>query len=508
VSSPEPSASAGARRRATAWVGPSAQAEGLPRYIEVLRQGIWLIVASLVLCIGGAVLYLSQAEKVYEAAADLIVTPLPRDLPVPVPGLIQQSPDPTRDVETVARLVASPSVARRVKRELDLEGTTKRILRDVAVAPVAQSNIVNITAKGSTPEKAQALASGFAEAMVAERTARMKETLEPIITALEAQVRDTPQVAGDNANPNSPASQLFFFETLNAGKDPTVRVESLAELPTEQSAPRPMLTLAAATVAGLVLGLLGAFGLVLLDPRLRREEQLRQRFRLPILARVPVERNRRRRPLLPTELSMGALDSYQTLRAALTTSRKDALIGRLVLVTGPSPGDGKTTTAINLASTLAAAGKRVIIIEADSRRPSMGRALGIVPEHGLASVITGRTYLVDALIPVGGEDSKLRALLTAPDEAPAADVLSDIAVETLLLQAQKLADWVIVDSPPLNHVAETMTLAKMVDDVLVVVRLGRSNMRDMNELAEMLVQQDIEPRGFVLLSGQARPGYY
>ena len=180
----------------------------------------------------------------------------------------------------------------------------------------------------------------------------------------------------------------------------------------------------------------------------------------------------------------------------------------MVLVTGPSPGDGKTTAAINLASTIAAAGKRVILIEADSRRPSIGRALDMRADVGLASVITGRRYLVDALLPVGGEESKLRVLLTSPDEAPAADVLSHLSVDTLLLQAQRLADWVIVDSPPLNHVAETVAIARAVDDVLVVVRLGKTNTRDLNELAEMLTQQDIVPAGFVVLGGHARQGYY
>ena len=506
MSSPDASGAAGSRR-GTTWVAPAAQAEGLPRYLEVLRQGFWLVVLSLVLCVGAAFLYLNRAEKVYTAEADLIVSALPRELPYPVPGLIQPTNDPTRDVETVARLVESPSVARLVKGKLKLGGTTPQILSRIDVSPVAQSNIVSITAKDETPKDAQELANAFANGIVEYRTQRMHEALRPILTTLRDRVEAIPAgtpVSGDE----DPRNQLAFFEVLDSGDDPTVAVESEAEAPTSQSSPRPLLTMAAATMGGLVLGLLAAFGLALLDPRLRREEQLRQRFRLPILARVPVEKGRRGKPLLPTELSMGALDSYQTLRASLTTSRKDALIGRVVLVTGPSPGDGKTTSAINLASTLAASGKRVILIEADSRRPSIGRALDMKPVHGLASVITGRTYLVDALMPVGGDDSKLRVLLTSQDEAPAADVLAPIAVETLLLQAQKLADWVIVDSPPLNHVAETMTIAKMVDDVLVVVRLGRSNLRDLDELAEMLVQQDIEPSGFVVLSGQARPGYY
>jgi tyrosine-protein kinase len=257
-----------------------------------------------------------------------------------------------------------------------------------------------------------------------------------------------------------------------------------------------------------VIGLVGAFALQLLDPRLRREEQVRARFRLPILARIPLERRRKNRPLLPSELSLAALDGYQALRAALTTSRRDSLAGRVVLVTGPTPGDGKTTAAINLASTIAAAGKRVILIEADSRRPSIGRALDMRADVGLASVVTGRRYLVDALMPVGGEDATLRVLLNAPDEAPAADVLSHLSADTLLLQAQRLADWVIVDSPPLNHVAETLALAQAVDDLLIVVRLGKTNLRDLTELSELLAQQGIMPAGFVVLGGHARTGYY
>jgi receptor protein-tyrosine kinase len=491
-------------------VGPSSQVEGLPRYLEVVRSGLWLIVLTFVLCVGAAVFYLSRAEKVYEATADLFVQPLPRDTPVRIPGVLAESADPTRDVETMARLVKVPSVVRAVKAELDLDQSLTAIGRRVSVEPLAESSILTITAKGSTPERAQALANAFGRQTVEDRTDRMTKALVPIKKALNDQLE--PPAGADPNVPVDPIAtaqvrdQLAFVNSLTT--DPTVLFESRAELPEEAVAPRPVFTLGAAIVGGLALGLLGAFGLSLLDPRLRREEQLRQRFRLPILARVPVEKRRRRKPLLPTELSMGALDSYQALRAALTTNRKNSLLGRTVLVTGPSPGDGKTTSAINLASTLAAAGKRVILIEADARRPSIGRALDMRAERGLASVITGNTYLVDALMPVGGEDSKLRVLLTSPDEAPAADVLSHLAVETLLLQAQKLADWVVVDSPPLNHVAETMTIAKEVDDVLVVVRLGRSNMRDLDELAEMLVQQEIEPAGFVVLGGQARAGYY
>jgi Mrp family chromosome partitioning ATPase len=492
-------------RRDTPWVIAGGEEHGLPRYIAAIRSGIWIIVGALAACVIAAGLYLSHADKVYEASADLLVTPV-QDPTVPVPGLIVASSDPTRDVETVSRLVSSPSVARRVKAKLKLPGDIGAVSGKVSAQPLATSNIVSITARGSTPQQAADIANTFGTEFVADRTERLHQTLDQAISRLQPEVQSTP--GQSTADPNSPAAQLDYLKALRQQPDPSVRLESQAEPPASQSSPRPVLTMGASIVGGLVLGLLGAFALQLLDPRLRREDQLRQQFRLPILARIPLEKRRRKRPLLPSELSLGALDGYQALRAALTTSRRDSLAGRVVLVTGPSPGDGKTTAAINLASTIAAAGKRVILIEADSRRPSIGRALDMRPEVGLASVITGRRYLVDALMPVGDEDSRLRVLLTSPDEAPAADVLSHLSADTLLLQAQRLADWVIVDSPPLNHVAETIAIARAVDDVLVVVRVGRTNTQDLLELAEMLDQQDITPAGFVVLGGHARQGYY
>jgi Mrp family chromosome partitioning ATPase len=491
---------------AVSWWTPDGEVSGLPRYVEAIRAGKWIIVASLVVCCAFAALYLARADKVYQASADLLVTPI-NDPLVPVPGIIQQSSDPTRDVETIAVSAESNAVARRVISKLKLDTDSQGVLTKISADPVAQSNIVRITAESGSPEGAKQLADTFAQEFVADRTDTLHETVDNLITAAQARVDNT-NGGVDQSSPESARSQLEFLQFLRDSDDPNVRVETLAEVPDDQVSPRPLFSAAAAIMGGLVIGLLGAFGLQLLDPRLRREEQLRAQFRLPILARIPLEKRRIKRPLLPSELSLGALDGYQALRAALGAARRDSLNGRVVLVTGPSPGDGKTTAAINLASTLAAAGKRVILIEADSRRPSIGRALDMRAEVGLASVVTGRRYLVDALLPVGDSDSKLRVLLNSPDEAPAADVLSHLSADTLLLQAQRLADWVIVDSPPLNHVAETLALAQAVEDVIVVVRVGKTNRRDLTELAEMLAQQNIVPAGFVVLGGHARAGYY
>src|SRR4051794_36209687 len=179
----EPTETPAAPRAAASWLAPRAETQGFPRYIEVIRAGRWIIIACLLVCIGGAVVYLARADNVYEAQTDLLVNPLP-DLPVPIPGIIQQSSDPTRDVETAARLVSSPTVAGRVRERLNIDTTTSRLLRKIDVRPVAQSNVVTITASESSPRKAVALADAFGEEFVKDRTERLHTTLDDYIKRL------------------------------------------------------------------------------------------------------------------------------------------------------------------------------------------------------------------------------------------------------------------------------------------------------------------------------------
>jgi receptor protein-tyrosine kinase len=466
-----------------------------------------------------AAAYLAVATEQYKAEADLLVIPASRDdtalnsLP-----LIRESSDPTRDVETASRLVTSRNVAEAVKTDLGLDQTADSLRAQVTAEPVAQSNIVAVTATADSPDLARDIANGFANGVVEQRSKVIKTEAEKQIAGLEDQLQEAQ--ANNENTVDALAAQIAELQSIAQSGDPTMSVDTRADAPSSPFSPKPMLTIIAGIFAGLVLGIGGAFAMNALDPRLRREEQLRELYSLPILARVPKERRaptftlgkrrfgigpreRERRALPPGELSAATLESYRTLRTMLAAQRRDDGNSRSVLVTGPSPSEGKTTTAINLASSLALAGNRVILIEADFRRPTVGEALGVRARVGIGDVLLGNVSLEDALVLAPPFGDNLCALLVDRADDWLAEVLSLPAAEALLEDAKRLADYVVLDSPPLTQVIDAMPLARQVDDVVLVVRLGSSNLTQLAHLGDLLDQNDIKPAGFVVVGGPA-----
>jgi receptor protein-tyrosine kinase len=508
MTDPQQSAAAGA-----AWLNPSVDQQGLARYATTIRERRWLILATVLLTTLAAIVYLVTATKVYQAESDILVTPVSGSDPIYASlGLIHDSSDPTRDVETASRLITTIDVARRVKATLHDPRSAGALLKNVTVQPVAQSNIVAVTAEGDSPRAAQQLANTFGQEAVNLRTDLLHQQLDSSIAALKPLVPKTGPGAS-STDPNSLASQLQRMQTLRLAKDPTMRVETLADAPTGPSSPKPKLSLAAGVLAGLVLGIGGAFALQVLDPRLRREEQLRRLYGLPILARIPKDsRAHGAGALAPEMLSPSTIEAYRTLRATLAASRGREVGATSILVTSPSPSEGKTTSAINLASSLALAGNKVILIEADLRRPAIAKALGIEPRHGTGSVLLETVDLQDALETTRAYGNYLQVLCADYSGAASgwmADRLFLPSAQNLVIDAKKLADYVVIDSPPLSEVIDALPLAQRADEVLVVVRLGKSHLTKLAHLAELLSRHDIRPVGFAVVGATAQSeGYY
>lgn len=500
----------GAGRSNTDWLQPPAQEKGLAGYVQTLRERLWLIVLAVVVTTGASILYVATASKTYEAEADILVTPVPQqsDLLSSL-GLISQSADPVREIETVARFIDTNEVAVQAQKKMppgipEAEGTPQNLLDHISAEPVADSNIVAVTATASTADDAATMANVFVSSAISYRTAQLHDRVATAARGIEAQLRGNPPDA------RSLEAQLSQLKRLQNSPDPTVQAATKAVPPSSPASPKPLLSIVGGLLVGLVLGIGGAFAYQALDPRLSREEQLRARFKLPILARVPREsRGQRNQPISPESLSPGATEAYRALRASLGKGRADDGRAQAVLVTSPSASEGKTTTAINLAASLTLAGRNVILIDGDLRKPEVGPSLGVESPQGLVAVLLGEASLDQAL--VSSPELPNLKLLLAEQTAPwTSEIFSLPTTQPLVDEARSRADFVIIDSSPLSEVIDALPLAAAVDTVLVVVKLGRTRMGQLTELGELMAENGIKPAGFAVVSAPkaARSDYH
>lgn len=485
------------------WIQPPAHDQGISRYVETLRERTWVVVAAVVITTGIAMLYVLTATKTYEAEADILVTPVPAgSTTLQSLGLISTSSEPLREIETVARLLTTNEVAASALPKLQAlpeAADTDELLTHVSAEPVAESNIVAISATAETPESAAQIANVFVDTAIADRTDQLHSRVETAIAQL------TTQLQGNPPDGDALKAQLAELRLLQSQNDPTLQVASRAEPPTRQLSPRPALSVAGGLLAGLILGIGAAFAYQALDPRLRREEQLRRLYRLPILARIPREGTDNPAPLSPTALSPAAGEAYRTLRGTLAAAaRRGRTDGRVILVTGSSPSEGKTTTAVNLATSLALSGKRVVMIEADLRRPAIREALGVPQGPGVVSVLIESTTIDEALITTKTYGANLGLLLADYESDWVSELFSLPSTAHMIEQARARADFVIIDSPPLTDVVDALPLTTYVDDVLIVVRLGKTRLDKLSQLGELFAEIGVRPVGFALV-GTPRP---
>jgi non-specific protein-tyrosine kinase len=485
----------------------NADSQSLLRYYRVLRERVWLILACVVLAVAAAAAYVKLAPRTYTAQAVLEVQAAsPNSAVLSALPVLHQTGDPTEDVLTGAGLVTTPRVAAAVVRARHLQISPGAALADVTASPVGQASLVAVQAQASSPRLAQVLANAFVQQTIALSTQAMHASITSELPTLTSQLAQIDP--GQKYGPGSVGSQLDELQQLLHQNDPTLVNAAEAALPTSPSSPKTKLTLVAGLFGGLLLGVGAALAFHAFDPRLRREEQLRDLLRLPILAQIPLERYRGRPwPLLPSDLSVSSNEGYRTLRTALA-ARGPSGQPRSFLVTGSAPSEGKTTTAISLAVALAQGGGRVILVEADVRKPTFASTFGLKDFAGIEQVLIGESELSQALVPVRAEGTSMRVLAAERSGVELANRLSFAVARKLLEDAKAIADFVVIDSPPLTEVIDALPFAQLADEVLIVARLDRSRLNKLAELDELLYEYGAASSGLLLVGGPHRPQYY
>jgi capsular exopolysaccharide synthesis family protein len=189
-------------------------------------------------------------------------------------------------------------------------------------------------------------------------------------------------------------------------------------------------------------------------------------------------------------------DAFRMVRTSLMPGKPGAPSGPL-LVTSAAPAEGKTTSACNLATTVALAGKRVILCDADMRRPRVHDVFGLPNRGGLSTLLLDGTEAVDSML-LEAETSGLRILPAGPRPASPADLLGSAAMQQRVLELQELADIIIFDTPAVLAVTDAVALASLCSTAIIVVDAARMRMGPAQAAVAALDQSGLPVHGVVL----------
>ena len=275
----------------------------------------------------------------------------------------------------------------------------------------------------------------------------------------------------------------------------TATVVDSAILPLGASSPSYTKNTMLGFVVGMVLMAAVLVILELLDNTIRREEDITQVSTDPILASVPdmaasaksggygmkkhknEETTKQNVPLIGGDISFSALESYKLLRTKLQFSFAGEDGCRVIGITSALSGEGKSLTSINLAYSLSELGKRVILIDADMRRPTLAKKLPIQKEPGLSSCLTGQRDLNNLLQNCGiqGKEKAFRVIAAGQNPPNPVELLSSSRMDVVIDTLRKHYDYIIFDLPPVTEVSDVLAVANKLDGVLLVVRQNVCN---------------------------------
>lgn len=402
-------------------------------YLRVLRRRWLLIVVTTLAALLAAGAFTALATPQYTSTTQLFVSTQDGS----GDGAYQGGLFSAQRVTSYADLVTkSTDLASSVVDSLELDETPAEVRGQVSAAVVPDTVNLQITVIDPEPRAAQAKAQAYAEALV------------DLIRRLE-----TPEQEGAAA----PIKATIV--------DP-------ASLSTSQVSPNPVRNLGLGLFLGLLLGVAIAVVRDLLDTRIKSAGDLDGVVDAPALGSIGYDATATKTPLisdLPPHSPRA--EAFRVLRTNLQFVDIDSR-QKVFVITSSVPDEGKTTTSINLALSLAQAGVRTVLVEGDLRRPKAPARLGLDAAVGVTSVLVGSVAVEDAL--QQHADTGLSFLASGAVPPNPAELLQSNAMSELLADLRSRFDVVIIDAPPLLPVTDATLLASKADGAILVVRHGKA----------------------------------
>lgn len=417
-----------------------------PDYVRVLRRQVVLIVAGLLIGLSTGALIAMFTPQRFEAAAEVMVT-------------VQVADDATTSerslatgyanqvVETYRTIVTSSLVLEPVIEDLDLPTTPAGLASRINASVAANTAIITIGVEHRNPGQAARIANAVTESV----TTTIAETLEKREQETAYSIR---------------------MVTLQPAQVPTVPI-----------APNLQLSLTLGALLGLAAGIGIALLRAALDQRVRTAADVESAVAVPVLGQIPLDPDAAERPLAVGFAPQGQrAEAFRSLRTNVRFLFSEGQ--GVFVITSSGPGEGKSTTAANLALAFADAGHRVALVDADLRIPRLAEYFDIEGSVGLSDVLVGRVELNAVIQPWGR-----RALFVLPAGAlppNPAELLGSRAMEELVDALVDAFDVVIIDAPPLLLVTDAAVIARVATGAILIAAAGSTHANRLADAARSI----------------------
>ena len=425
-------------------------------YLRVLRRRWWILVLVVVLGAAAGFGYALREQKRYQSSIQLAVSGAST---LGGADELTQSLLANQRALLFAQIASKDPVVKAAEAELAKTAPNALVGAHISVSAVGpsaassdalttQSPFFTVTVTANNPSAARALATAF----------------PPILPQ---------QFSNINQVPISTVQNLLSILTP-------------ASYSSKPVSPRPIIDAGFGGIGGLIVALGLVALLEMLDTSLRDREDVRKVTDTQVLGVIPEEFRDEQLPAL-TRPHSRRTEAYRQVRTNIELAQGDEP-PRVVVVTSPGPGEGKSSTSANLAllasRTGHGAGVRVVLVDADMRKPTIARYFNVSAEVGLSDVLTGRVDLVDAVQGVAGE--QLVVLTSGRTPSNPSELLDSPVMEEVLNKLAHAFDLVIVDTPPMLAVTDALVVGALADGVILVARMRATTRQALHKSLEGL----------------------
>ncbi len=506
-------------------------------YLHVLWRRKWIILVTVVLCVGIALYMAMRQEPVYAASTRVLLEQRLVDT-LFVPTEQRSAADADRRRNNELQVMGSPTVLEQVTEKLG------RAPERVDFVPVLGTDVIRIDSQGENPRRVAATANAYAETYLKVRTDLTVNDLEEAITELQTRVADVdakiaaidasltqfppaPEVIIQGRNTTPVDRRVTQKAELNSQRDSYVseiermqigisvaqqggsQILSEATPPAAPINESPVRNGMAGLAIGVVLAVALGFLREYLDDTVKTKEDLESASALTVMGIIPAVADWKRRETTPLISALQprspAAEAYRSVRTSVEFLSLDQPIGS-IQVTSALASEGKTSTLANLAITFARSGQRVIILCCDLRRPRVHEFFDVSNRVGFTSVLLGDTP-IESAIQKAHRELPIGVVASGPLPPNPAELLASRRAVDVIEKLDQRCDLLLIDSPPVLPVTDALVISGLVDGVLLVASSGSSTKRSVKRSAELLRQVDAPLIGAILNGVSTKYGY-